>query len=455
MTSAYGARGGEVTDRQWMRGEVLDGDYRIERLLGEGGMGIVVAARHVRTGEEVAIKLIRRERVSDPMFLKRFLREASIALQLRGARVAQVLRIGLLPSGLPYLVMEYLQGETLEAALRERGPLPIDVAVDCVLEACDAIAEAHAAGIAHRDLKPANLFLTRTPDGGTRVKVIDFGISKWIGGRDSSSRGPHVSTTDVPIGSPSYMSPEQLLEVALADPRSDVWALGVILFELITGRLPFAAESIAAVQVAVLHDEPPSLRSLVPSAPPTLDAVYQRCLVKDRAARMASVHDLVVALAPFASAQGRALAGEIAARMPRPATTVVPGDGAVPQIAATTAGPRRAWRRRALIASAVLAGGVGVGLPVLRGLTARPPAAATAAATTPAPPPPTLTAVSPPGVAPIAAPIAPATPVAAVGARQGAIPARRRTGTHGSRGRGRSAIDTSSGSGDEVFSTRQ
>jgi serine/threonine-protein kinase len=324
VTSAYG--GPRPDDAgpaaRWLQGELLDGDYRVERVLGEGGMGVVVAARHVRSGAQVAIKLIRQERVTDPAFLKRFLREASITLQLRGPRVARVLRVGHPPSGPPYLVMEYLEGVTLESLLRERGPLPAYMAVDYVLEACDAVAEAHAMGVVHRDLKPGNLFLTKGQDGAPLVKVIDFGISK-VAGAPAPRSEPRAVTTTAPIGSPSYMSPEQLSEVAVADPRTDVWALGVLLFELVTGQLPFQGDSVVTVQVGILRDPAPSIRAYVPSVSEALDGVVQRCLIKDRASRMASVHDLVVALAPFASVRGRQLAERVAARAPVAVTTQV------------------------------------------------------------------------------------------------------------------------------------
>jgi serine/threonine-protein kinase len=461
VTSAYG--GSRPDDSglavRWLQGELLDGDYRVERVLGEGGMGVVVAARHVRSGAQVAIKLIRQERVTDPAFLKRFLREASITLQLRGPRVARVLRVGHPPSGPPYLVMEYLEGVTLESLLHERGPLPVAEAVDYVLEACDAIAEAHAMGIVHRDLKPGNLFLTKGPDGAPLVKVIDFGISKMATGATAPAprSGPRAVTTTVPIGSPSYMSPEQLSEVAVADPRTDVWALGVILFELLTGQMPFDGESVVAVQVSILRDPAPSLRARAPHVPEALDAVIQRCLIKDRSSRVASVHDLVVALAPFASARGRQLAEGLAARAPVAVTTVAEQEPA-------PVAPEPRWTREAVRArlsapprrgtlAVMLVVTVAVGMVGALGLGRRsgqPPVAAVK------PSPPATPRATAPEPAPERARVQEAPPAAAVPgapAQHGRPHTARRLSAYKAAG-GESPADEAPAS-DELFSTRR
>jgi serine/threonine-protein kinase len=403
VTPAYGGPRSDDPGpaARWLQGELLDGDYRVERVLGEGGMSIVVAARHVRSGEQVAIKLIRQERVTDPAFLKRFLREASITLQLRGPRVARLLRVGHPPSGPPYLVMEYLEGVTLESLLAEGGPLPVDVAVDYVLEACDAVAEAHAMGVVHRDLKPGNLFVTKGPDGAPTIKVIDFGISKIATTTTASSPASHsqprAETTTVPIGSPSYMSPEQFSEVGVADPRSDVWALGVILFELVTGQVPFQGASIFAVQASILRDPAPSMHARVPSASEALNAVIQRCLIKDRSSRMPSVHDLVVALAPFASARGRQLAERIAGRAPRAVTTaegtLAPPLAPMPRwtreyVPAPLSTPRRRRTLVVMLGVMTVAGtAVGVGVGVARRAGEPRAAVVKPSPTTPLPPP--------------------------------------------------------------------
>jgi len=317
-----------ANDGRWTEpGAMIGDDYRVERVLGAGGMGVVVEARDVRSGERVAIKLIHPERGGERTFVKRFFREARITLQLKGPRVARVLRLGELDTGLPYLVMEYLDGVTLDQVLAERGALPVETAVDYVLQACDAIAEAHALGIVHRDLKPGNLFVARGADGQPIIKVIDFGISKRTAPRLEPSE-TNLTTTAGPIGSPRYMSPEQLSEVAIADLRSDLWALGVILFELVSGRHPFEGESLANLYVRILRDDVPALRAFKSDVPAGLEAVCRRCLARERAARMPGIHDLVIALAPYASASGRALAQQIAARAPASPTTVAAVAGA-------------------------------------------------------------------------------------------------------------------------------
>jgi serine/threonine-protein kinase len=296
----------------------LPSDYRFERVLGQGGMGLVVAATRAASGERVAIKVIRPDRARDRTNVERFLREGRIAGRLRSEHVARVLDVGAVGSDDPYLVMEYLEGESLEAALRRRGALPVAEAVDCILQACEAVAEAHALGVVHRDLKPGNIFLTRLPDGSVCVKVLDFGISKWTG---TASDGHSLTTTASPVGSPRYMSPEQLTLASAVDPRADLWALGVLLFELVTAQHPFAADSVAILCTRILRDPAPPMRSLRPDVPAELEALCLHCLAKDPAQRMPSVADLAVALAPFGSSAARRSVERITARFPGASTT--------------------------------------------------------------------------------------------------------------------------------------
>jgi eukaryotic-like serine/threonine-protein kinase len=343
----------ETTGSGWSPGMVIDDEYRVERLLGEGGMGIVLAARHVRTDDLVAVKLIRPERAGDQSNVRRFMREARITLHLRSDHVARVLRFGRLPSGLPYLVMQYLEGGTLESLLREQGPLPVETAVGYVLQACEAVAEAHALGIVHRDLKPSNIFLSRDASGAPSIKVIDFGISKWATGRAQIEEAT-LTTTAAPLGSPRYMSPEQLGAASRADARSDLWALGVILFELVTGEHPFADDSLAGLCARILRDPAPSLSAGRPGVPAGLDAIYRQCLIKDPAQRMPSVADLAVALAPFGGPGARTSLARILSTHPGAGTTVA---GGLP------ARPSRRWGRKAVVAALVVASaGAGVGI---------------------------------------------------------------------------------------------
>jgi eukaryotic-like serine/threonine-protein kinase len=289
-------------------GEVLAGKYRVDRILGVGGMGVVVAATHLQLHQQVALKFMLPEALRIPSFVERFAREARAAARLKSDHVARVLDVGTLESGSPYMVMEYLEGSDLGTVIETRGALPIEAAVDCVLQACDAVAEAHSIGIVHRDLKPRNLFLTQRNDGRALVKVLDFGIAKH------KAQGGDLSltkTTDV-MGSPNYMSPEQLRASRAVDDRSDIWALGVILYELLTGLLPFAAESVTQLIAMVLTDHPRPIRGVRFDVPEELARIIERCLEKDPAARFASVAELALALAPFAPADTRDLAIRIA-----------------------------------------------------------------------------------------------------------------------------------------------
>jgi serine/threonine protein kinase len=289
-------------------GEVLAGKYRVDRILGVGGMGIVVAATHLQLDQQVALKFMLPEALRLPMLVERFAREARAAVRLRSDHVARVLDVGTLESGSPFMVMEYLRGSDLGSLIEGRGAVPVDRAVDFVLQACDAVAEAHSLGIIHRDLKPRNLFLTERNDGRALVKVLDFGIAKQKAAVDDLAL---TKTTEV-MGSPNYMSPEQLRASKLADERSDIWALGVILYELLTGVLPFAAESVTQLIAMVLTEQPRPLRGLRSGVPSQLVEVVERCLRKDPAARFASIAGLAAALEPFAPEDSRGLAKRIA-----------------------------------------------------------------------------------------------------------------------------------------------
>ena len=266
-------------------GAVLLGRYRVERTLGQGGMGLVLAARHLELGELFAIKLMLASTVDNPDGVERFLREARATARLKGEHVARVFDVGRLEDGTPYMVMEYLEGGDLRKLVQMRGPLPVEEAVLYVLQACDAIAEAHALGIIHRDLKPSNLLLIRRPNGSPCVKVIDFGISKMM-----TPGAAELTSTGAMLGSPQYMPPEQILHFNRADARSDVWALGVVLYQLVTGRLPFDSPG------STLSEQPALPSAHRPDLPAWIDAVAVRCLEKTTERRFQSIDDLAAAL---------------------------------------------------------------------------------------------------------------------------------------------------------------
>lgn len=255
-------------------GTVLGGKYRLERVLGMGGMGAVVLAEHEQLGERVAIKFLLGKASQDPDRVKRFSREAWAAAKIKSDHVVRVLDIAAMDDGTPYLVLEYLDGEDLELVLHNNGPVSVQVAVDYVLQAAEALAEAHRLGIIHRDLKPGNLHRSFRPDGAAWIKVLDFGISKFTRQEDS------ITKTSTLMGSPLYMAPEQLASAKHVDPRVDVWALAVILYELVSGELPFTGETLPQICTSVLHRDPIPITEHAPHAPSTFWTVLQHALEK-------------------------------------------------------------------------------------------------------------------------------------------------------------------------------
>jgi eukaryotic-like serine/threonine-protein kinase len=284
-------------------GQVLAGKYRVEKVLGSGGMGVVVAAWHLELEQRVAVKFLHPLAMERPDTAERFRREARSAAKIRSEHVARVIDVGIMEGGLPYMVMEYLDGHDVSEEMQRVGLLAISDAVDFVLQALEALAEAHAAGIVHRDLKPANLFLSMRPDGTRIVKVLDFGISKSLFGTSVAEMS--LTRTAALIGSPLYMSPEQMRSAKDVDTRTDIWSLGVMLYEMITGRPPYTGDSIPALCAALLNDQPIPMHQLRPEVAPSLEEAVMRCLAKDRQARFATVSELGRALAPFGSSSSQ------------------------------------------------------------------------------------------------------------------------------------------------------
>ncbi len=285
-------------------GEVLDGKYRVERVLGIGGTGVVVVAQHIQLDEKVALKILRPEALGDEDAVARFRFEARTAVKIKSEHVARVVDVGSLPGGAPYIVIEYPEGRDLDTWIEQRGPLPIELAVEFVLQACVAVADVHAMGIVHQDLKPSNLFCVRRIDGQLSIKLLDFGISERSdrSGRfplsfSVTSKGLGFKTTPALMG---YMSPEQTQSSRDVDASTDIWALGVVLFELLAGYAPYFADAVTELAIQIATAPTPSLRDLRPEVPLALEEVIGTCLEKDPTRRYANVAELSLALLPFA-----------------------------------------------------------------------------------------------------------------------------------------------------------
>jgi eukaryotic-like serine/threonine-protein kinase len=276
-------------------GAVLAGRYRIERVLGQGGMGVVVKAMHLQLHQPVAMKFLLPEVLGNQQVVQRFLREAQAAVRLKSEHVARVIDVGSLESGAPYMVLEYLEGGDLSTV--PRSQLSVGGIVDLMLQACEALAEAHSLGIVHRDVKPANFFLTRGSDGAPLLKVLDFGISK------TQSTGSNLTATQSVMGTPAYMSPEQMRSSRDVDHRTDIWALGVVMYELLQGAPPFGGDTFSSIVIRIVNEPLP--RFSVP-LPPDLDAIVYRCLEKDPARRFQNVAEVAQALARYAQSQTQA-----------------------------------------------------------------------------------------------------------------------------------------------------
>ena len=405
-------------------GEILAGKYRVLFLIGEGGMGQVFAAEHVQLGHKVALKVLRPTALGSEEAVERFLREGRAAARLQSVHIARVSDVGTLDSGVPYMVMEYLKGRDLSQLLGEQKRMPIEQAVGFIIQASEAIAEAHRNGIVHRDLKPANLFVTTSLDGAPLVKVLDFGISKASGLLGVAS--PQITTTSAIIGSPKYMSPEQMQDSRAVDGRADIWALGSILYEMLAGRVPVDAPTLATTCVQILQNDPPRVRQSREEVPPELDAVVMACLEKNPDDRYATVAELVQALEPFAP-DSEALVTRIVRMSGAQAGAPPPSRrgrgveaGAASSKPTSTTGRSRKRRGSALwgvAIAAVIAVGVVAVVRLQGDVRANAGAAsATGSATTPAPAP--TVELPPPAAteAPVALPAAIADPAPTVAA---------------------------------------
>ncbi|MBS2019333.1 MAG: serine/threonine protein kinase [Deltaproteobacteria bacterium] len=284
-------------------GTVIDDKFRVEAVLGEGGMGVVVRAMHLKLQAPVAIKFLLPEALADRVVVERFRREAQMSARLTSDNVARVLDVGNLANGAPYMVMEYLQGETLGELLGRRKHLAIHEACNYMMQVCEALTEAHALGFVHRDLKPGNLFLVTRPNNKTVVKLLDFGISK-IGGMSAPASSGELTMTTMVLGTPSYMAPEQLISSRTVDSRADLWSCGVVLYRMLTGELPFDADSLIELGVKLMNNDPPDLRKLRPDVPAGVVAIVRKCLERDASDRYQTAQELSRALAPFAMESG-------------------------------------------------------------------------------------------------------------------------------------------------------
>jgi eukaryotic-like serine/threonine-protein kinase len=297
------------------RDEVLDGKFRVDELLGQGGMGQVYRGLHLALQVPIAIKFLRVELAERADALARFLQEARLAAGLRSEHAARIYDVSTTSDGQPYIVMEFLDGQDLERKLAAEGTFSARLAVDLMLQVLEVLHEAHAQGLVHRDIKPANMVLTGT-EARPSVKLLDFGVSFSV-----HATSERITGANTLLGSPAYMSPEQLRDSASVDALSDIWSCGVTLFEMLTGTMPFNSDSIPALCAAVLNESPGSLRTLRPDVPPGLAVVVMQCLEKNPARRPNSAQSLARLIAPYASPSGQAKLNAWSSDSDRPAAT--------------------------------------------------------------------------------------------------------------------------------------
>ncbi|HEX3474922.1 MAG TPA: serine/threonine-protein kinase [Kofleriaceae bacterium] len=414
-------------------GVVLAGRYRVERTLGQGGMGVVVKAMHLQLNQPVAMKFLLPEVLGNQQVVQRFLREAQAAVRLKSEHVARVIDVGSLETGAPYMVLEYLEGADLSNF--PRSQLSVGGVVDLMLQACEALAEAHSLGIVHRDIKPANFFITRGSDGLPLLKVLDFGISK------SPTTGSNLTATQSVMGTPAYMSPEQMRSSRDVDHRTDIWALGVVLYELLQGTAPYGGDTFSSMVIKVVNEPLPRMTVALPG---DLDAIVYRCLEKDPARRFQNVAELAQALARYAQSDTQAAISVqrtrsiIGLEARRSSVEAGPGGRAIPPSTLSGAagartsppGTGRRWPifaglgvLVAVVAVAVVASNGGGGEKAAGPGPAVPPAAASQQPPGPAVPPAVAPPATPPAAPPASAVVAtPPAPAAAPAAQPPAAP---------------------------------
>jgi serine/threonine protein kinase len=334
-------------------GDVLAGKYRLEHLLGEGGMGLVWAATHLVTRKRVALKTLHAEAAADPETCRRFVREARAASAVQHPNVVAIHDVFDGDDGAPVLVMDLLDGESLAAHLRRQPVLPIAELARIMLPVVSAVGSAHAKGIVHRDLKPDNIFLAREADGSTRVVVVDFGIAK-ISSVDVSVpvTGTRTATGSM-LGTPHYMSPEQAFGEGDIDHRVDVWALGVILYECLSGRRPTDADNVGQIFKLVTTGGIPSLGKTVPTAPRDVIALVDRMLARDRGERVSDLHEVQAVLSRYADVPVRTFGTPVASQ---PLTRVASGNDDVSTRALVSEGASRRTRNVGVAVAGVVVG---------------------------------------------------------------------------------------------------
>ena len=301
------------------------GNYRVVSLLGEGGMGVVYLAQHPVIGRKVAIKLLHAVLARDQDIVSRFFNEARAIHMIAHENIVEILDFGQTADGQPYFIMEYLTGESLSEAVA-RGPMPPEQVEAIGVQMCRALAAAHLKGIVHRDLKPHNVQLCVKADGALLVKILDFGVAKILASPDGSQS---VKTrTGSLMGTPLYMSPEQCKGAGVLDHRTDIYSLGVMLFEMLAGRPPFMAEGVGELFAKHMLEEPPQLTEFAPNAPPHMAAAIMKSLAKEPDARFANMEEF-----------RKALTGELKVAAPRP-TTAIPGSRRPANTAVLTMSPK-------------------------------------------------------------------------------------------------------------------